>query len=1064
MKIVKNVMKILSLMVLVVQLTSPALIAFMEETEVNESSPPVLKLFGLINDQKAETITVETGETIQVTLSAKALNAEIIQIDLSEKVSISQEEMERINSNNEVQISTSGNIVSIQTKPTKLNDLLLNLNTVDNGTVQLQAAINNAIFSNVVALDIIEKKNKTVTEESTINQTEPKEQLPQSEIQTNKTITSTSPETTLNPKFDLNELSYFIINGGFEQPAIAVNNVNFFAQDQVPGWETTASDKAIEIASGTGSGHRFRARSGQQWAEINANVPGELHQVVKSIPGSTMKWSVWHAGRDGTNRMAIHIGTIENHPTVAIATTANRVWTQYTGTYVVPENQYETYFGFESLQATRPSVGNYIDDVSFKIEGNLETTKQANKSLVKTGERVGYTINVSNTIDFSLLDNIIVEDTLPEGLKLVTDTLAVDGVNVMNEATEENQIKTQINTIEGGKTVAVTFEAEVTSEMNGTLKNIAIVTDPDNPSEPQNPEVLIEVKGNGKLITKKLVDQSIVKTGDEVTYTIEASNVQTNTVLNNIEIADLLPEGLELIEDTLTIDDRQVENTATEMNEIKTLIDTIEGNQTVSVRFKAKVIQETSGTLQNIATVTDPNNPTEPQKPEVSIEIEAPGKLETKKLADRAIVELGDEISYTIQVTNSQADTILKDIKVEDVLPEELELVKDTLNINGNSVTNDAVKENTVQTMIKEIKGGQTIDIVFKAIVISLDNLFITNTAEITDPANPDMPQKPSATIESPTGSVGGRGAYESGKLKTRKLVDQSNVKTGDEITYTIEASNDTEDTMLYDIVVEDKLPEGLKLIKDTLTVDNKKVVNTTSKDNIIKTTIAEIEGNQTVVVQFKAKITRETNGTIKNIAHVTNPEIPEEPQKPEVSINISAIGKLESNKRVSQSLVKVGEEVIYAIEAANSVPNTTLNDVIVEDHLPKGLELIQDTLTVDGKKVNNESKEPNTIKVKLQVLEGKQRSSVQFKAKVTKPITDKITNIAMVAESRESKTPQKPEVSIKVISEKKAIGKSGVLPKMNMLQNKFTFWIGLFILFQVYSFYYIRRRNGELK
>ncbi|USS92789.1 hypothetical protein M8332_03925 [Fructilactobacillus ixorae] len=164
------------------------------------------------------------------------------------------------------------------------------------------------------------------------------------------------------------QISDHIVNGSFEDPVLAANSVSIASQDTVPGWSTTASDHDIEMMNGTGGKyHNFKAAVGNQWAEINANETGELYQVVKSTPGTIMHWSLYHAGRDQTDTMAINIGTLANHSAVRQVSSPDRTWTRYDGYYEVPAGQTETYFGFKSVASKAPSYGNYIDGVDFSV-------------------------------------------------------------------------------------------------------------------------------------------------------------------------------------------------------------------------------------------------------------------------------------------------------------------------------------------------------------------------------------------------------------------------------------------------------------------------------------------------------------------------------------------------------------------------------------------------------------------------------------------------------------------------------------------------------------------------
>ncbi|MCD8434203.1 hypothetical protein LNJ03_02665, partial [Tenacibaculum dicentrarchi] len=97
-----------------------------------------------------------------------------------------------------------------------------------------------------------------------------------------------------------------IINGGFEKPIRAVSTYNFIKENQVAGWETTASDNEIEIWNGPLE--NVNAIEGNQFAELNANEESTLFQKLCLSPGTKIKWSVKHRGRRGVDVAEVRIG------------------------------------------------------------------------------------------------------------------------------------------------------------------------------------------------------------------------------------------------------------------------------------------------------------------------------------------------------------------------------------------------------------------------------------------------------------------------------------------------------------------------------------------------------------------------------------------------------------------------------------------------------------------------------------------------------------------------------------------------------------------------------------
>ena len=156
-------------------------------------------------------------------------------------------------------------------------------------------------------------------------------------------------------------------NGGFEQPFISSSpTYRILSEDFVPGWQTDASDRQIEIWTTTFNG--VPSHTGSQHAEINANMEAALYQDLETIPGSLMSWSFAHRGRAGTDTLSLEIGPpggpYENHGTF---TTRNTAWSVYSGSYIVPAGQTTTRYRYVAVDtASSISVGNFLDTISFQ--------------------------------------------------------------------------------------------------------------------------------------------------------------------------------------------------------------------------------------------------------------------------------------------------------------------------------------------------------------------------------------------------------------------------------------------------------------------------------------------------------------------------------------------------------------------------------------------------------------------------------------------------------------------------------------------------------------------------
>lgn len=197
--------------------------------------------------------------------------------------------------------------------------------------------------------------------------------------------------------------SLSLVNGSFEEPKVNPNTVNYFTEDLVPGWDTSASDDVMEFW-GTGF-LGVPAADGGQFVELNANEVSTLYQDVTTTPGTVYLYRFYHRGRSGPETMTFYVGAPGAPVKIRDVTTDTSAWQLVTGTYTVPAGQTMTRFSFESL--TGGSTGNFLDGISFTPACSTDTDSDG-------------------ILDFRDTDSD--NDTLPDGVEAGHGLAAQDGV------------------------------------------------------------------------------------------------------------------------------------------------------------------------------------------------------------------------------------------------------------------------------------------------------------------------------------------------------------------------------------------------------------------------------------------------------------------------------------------------------------------------------------------------------------------------------------------------------------------------------------------------------------
>lgn len=194
------------------------------------------------------------------------------------------------------------------------------------------------------------------------------------------------------------------------------------ADEGIYAWRTTATDANMEVgkhSTYTGSA----TAEGTYCAELNAHERASLYQeVFTPNAGDVFAWSLMHAGVSTTDTMALVIGpAVDDYKKDAPAEddifqkivaaagldansgfgphTVNYMgseyqvwiiqdgkanWGTYSDTYVIPEDQPETVFGFTSLYDV-PGSGNLLDGIAFSrtpVEASGAVDENGNGSVI----------------------------------------------------------------------------------------------------------------------------------------------------------------------------------------------------------------------------------------------------------------------------------------------------------------------------------------------------------------------------------------------------------------------------------------------------------------------------------------------------------------------------------------------------------------------------------------------------------------------------------------------------------------------------------------------------------
>ncbi|MEF8678480.1 UNVERIFIED_CONTAM: isopeptide-forming domain-containing fimbrial protein, partial [Bacillus cereus] len=635
-------------------------------------------------------------------------------------------------------------------------------------------------------------------------------------------------------------------------------------------------------------------------------------------------------------------------------------------------------------------------------DGKIKAKKIVNNETPKLGEEVEYRISMKNTVKNGKLTDVTVEDTLPEGLEYVENSLKAEGAGIdsVELKFENGKVMAKYPEITDTEERSIVFKVKVKEEVKVGKKIINKATIDDSQNKPVNPtaEITPQYK-DGKLEAKKIVNNETPKLGEEVEYRISFKNTVEHGKLTEVKIEDDLPNGLEYVKDSLKVEGSKPDPVELKFENGKVMAKYPEITDTKerSITFKVKVKEEfkVGEGLVNKVVVDDTKDPT---TSEVTITPEyKDGKLKAEKFVNNKKPKLGEEVEYRISFKNTVENGKLVEVTVEDEIPAGLEYVENSLQAEGSKPSPVELKFENGKVMAKylEITDTKERSIIFKVRVKEEAEVGkeIVNKAIVVDTKN--EPEEPHVEITP---------QYKDGKIAAQKVANNHKPKLGEEVEYRISFKNTVENGKLAEVNIKDALPNGLEYVEGSITAEGSKPkpVELHVKNNKVMAKYPEITDTEERSIVFKAKVKEsvKVGEEIVNEAIVDDTKnLPEEPYVP-ITPQYKD-GKIEARKEVSNHEPKLGEEIEYRIIFNNTVKDGKLAEVKIEDKIPAGLEFVEGSEKAEGE-------EPKPVELKVEngkvmakyseIMDTQERSIV-FKVKVKDSVTigKDITNKAII-------------------------------------------------------------------
>ena len=389
------------------------------------------------------------------------------------------------------------------------------------------------------------------------------------------------------------------------------------------------------------------------------------------------------------------------------------------------------------------AVGNKTSKINVNVP-EITPNKTVDNKNPNFGDNVTYTIVVSND-GAADAKNVVVKDILAPGFKFIEANYG----GVYDELTRTVTWIVDVNAKDH-----VDLTIKVTVEDYGVLTNNVTVGNKTSSVNITVPEI----------IPNKTADIENPNFGDEVTYTVNITNVGKSNAVN-VVVRDVLGEGLELISADGGVYDPITRTITWTVN--------LNSGETKSFKVVAKVIGY--GNVTNSLVVGNKTS---------TVDVDVPEIIPSKD-ADNKYPNFGDSIDYTITVNNiGKADA--KHVVVVDRLDKGLKYVSSS----HNGVYDEAA--HTV-TWVVDIGAGSSLDLIVTASAEEYGVL--TNIVSVGD-------KSASVDVNVP-------------EIIPNKTADIENPNFGDNVTYTVTVTNDG-NADAKSVVVRDVLGKDLKFVSAT--------------------------------------------------------------------------------------------------------------------------------------------------------------------------------------------------------------------------------------------------------
>jgi uncharacterized repeat protein (TIGR01451 family) len=530
---------------------------------------------------------------------------------------------------------------------------------------------------------------------------------------------------------------------------------------------------------------------------------------------------------------------------------------------------------------------------------NISVLKTADQGTINAGDTAAFTIVVTNDGP-GAADNVTLNDPLPAGVAWSIDP-AVAGCSISS-----GTLSCTFATLAEGESKTIHVSGVTDAADCGPLTNTATVAaDNEGSDQSDNTSTATITVNCPSIHITKSPDQGTVSAGDPIGFTITVTNSGAGSA-SGVTVTDTLPTdpGLNWAIDAANSD----AGCSITAGTLTCNFGSLAPGASKHVHITSSTTAATCGTVDNTASVTTSNDGSDSD--DASITVDCPN-VTVLKTADQGTIDAGDTAAFTILVTNEGPGTA-HDVTLTDTLPTGIVWTEDSPDCS--------ITAGVMSCDFGDLADGATRTVHVTGETDAADCGVLSNTAVVAASNEAlvsigDNLSNAKITVDCPV-------------IALTKTPDQGTVSAGEDIGFTIEATNNGAGTA-HGVTVTDTLPTdaGLAWTIDAANSD----AGCTISSGVLTCNWGDLASGASKHVHITSPTTAATCGTVDNTASVTTSNDGSDSDGATVTVDCPNISV---HKTADDTTVDAADQIGFTITVSNAGPGTA-TDVVLNDTLP---------------------------------------------------------------------------------------------------------------------------------